>query len=163
MTSPREHTTPGPRDVERRTLLRRLVALLTLPISAPRPLAATQARPLAAFDAETVSDTLHALYGDRTIAASGKVRIGVAKLAENGAVVPVKVEVDLPGVEEIVLIATRNPVPLIARFAFGPRTRPFVATRVKLAETSEILAVVRAGEELLMARAAVEVTVGGCG
>ena len=147
----------------RRRALTRFVALCAASLCGLRALAAPHRRPDRAFAQEDVAATLRELYGRDDIAVSAAIRIGVAKLAENGAVVPVKVEVDLPHVEEIALIATRNPVPLIARFACGPRTRPFVATRVKLAETSEILAVVRRGEELLLARAPVEVTVGGCG
>ena len=150
---------PPKSRLNRRSLLLRLAACLTLPWMAR----GVAARPSRAFAAEDVPTVLRELFGRDDIPASDLVRIGVAKLAENGAVVPVKVDVDLPHVDDITLLATRNPVPLIGRFTFGPRTRPFVATRVKLAETSEILAIARRGDELLLARAAVEVTVGGCG
>ena len=148
--------------LNRRRLLRRIAALCALPWLASRAALAAHVRPNRAFAAEAVSTALRELYGRDDIAESPKVRIGVAKLAENGAVVPVKVEVDLPHVDEITLIATRNPVPLVGRFVLGARTRPFVAARIKLAETAEVLAIARIGDELLMARAAVEVTVGGC-
>ncbi|MGE3773055.1 MAG: thiosulfate oxidation carrier protein SoxY [Gammaproteobacteria bacterium] len=154
--------TPSPLPSRRRALAR-LAALCVAPLLALRALASPHQRPDRAFAQEDVAAALRELYGRDDIPVSDQVRIGVAKLAENGAVVPVKVEVGLPHVDEITLIATRNPVPLIGRFACGPRTRPFVATRVKLAETSEILAVVRRGDELLLARAPVEVTIGGCG
>lgn len=150
---------PPKSRLNRRSLLLRLAACLTLPWVAR----GVVARPTRAFAAEDVPTVLRELFGRDDIPASDLVRIGVAKLAENGAVVPVKVDVDLPHVDDITLLATRNPVPLIGRFTFGPRTRPFVATRVKLAETSEILAIARRGDELLLARVAVEVTVGGCG
>ncbi len=144
----------------RRGLLARLVGCLALPWLWG---VARAARPARAFAAEDLATVLRELYGRDSIPESGQIRIGVAKLAENGAVVPVKVDVDLPHVDEITLIAARNPVPLVGRFAFGPRTRPFVATRIKLAETGEILAIARRGDELLLARATVEVTLGGCG
>jgi sulfur-oxidizing protein SoxY len=147
----------------RRGLLARLLALGSLPWLAVRAAGAAHQRPTRAFAAEEVATALRELFGRDDIPLSPKVRIGVARLAENGAVVPVKVDVDLPHVDEITLLATRNPVPLVGRFTFGPRTRPFVAARIKLAETSEVLAIARRGDELLMARAAVEVTVGGCG
>jgi sulfur-oxidizing protein SoxY len=147
----------------RRALLMRLAGLCVLPGLVARAWAAVQARPARAFEQDEVAAALQELYGRADLPTSELVRIGVAALAENGAVVPVKVEVDLPHVDEIVLLASRNPVVLVGRFSFGPRTRPFVAARVKLAETSEVVAVARAGDELLMARAAVEVTVGGCG
>jgi sulfur-oxidizing protein SoxY len=152
---------PSPtRGLSRRGLLARIAGCLALPWLCGVERAA---RPQRAFAAEEVATVLRELYGRDSIAESDLVRIGVAKLAENGAVVPVKVDVDLPHVDEITLVAARNPVPLVGRFTFGPRTRPFVATRVKLAETGEILAIARRGEELLLARATVEVTVGGCG
>lgn len=147
----------------RRALLTRLAGLCVLPGLVARAWAAVHARPARAFEQDEVAAALQELYGRADLPSSELVRIGVAALAENGAVVPVKVEVDLPHVDEIVLLASRNPVVLVGRFSFGPRTRPFVAARVKLAETSEVVAVARAGDELLMARAAVEVTVGGCG
>lgn len=150
---------PPARPLHRRALLARLAACVALAWS----WRGAAARPTAAFAAEDVASTLRELYGRDDIPASDRVRIGVAKLAENGAVVPVKVDVDLPHVDEITLVATRNPVPLVGRFSLGPRTRPFVATRVKLAETSELIAVARRGDELMLARASVEVTVGGCG
>ncbi|MCC7120006.1 MAG: thiosulfate oxidation carrier protein SoxY [Gammaproteobacteria bacterium] len=151
------------RVASRRRALVRLATLWLAPFVARVAHAEPHRRPDHAFAQKDVAPTLRALFGRDDIPHSDLIRIGVAKLAENGAVVPVKVDVDLPHVDEIALIGTRNPVPLIGRFSFGPRTRPFVATRVKLAETSEIVAVVRDGETLLLARAAVEVTVGGCG
>ncbi len=154
---------PHPSPPSRRRALARLAALCGAPLVALRALAEAHLRPDSAFAQKDVAATLRELYGRDDIAASDSIRIGVARLAENGAVVPVKVEIDLPHVDEIALVATRNPVPLIGRFTCGPRTRPFVATRVKLAETSEIIAIVRRGDELLLARAPVEVTVGGCG
>lgn len=146
----------------RRGALARLVALCLAPLLARRARAASADRPVRAFAQKDLAAALRELYGRDDIPHSDKLRIGVAKLAENGAVVPVKVEVDVPHVDEITLLASRNPVPLIARFKCGPRTRPFVATRVKLAETSEIVAVARSGDELFLSRAAVEVTIGGC-
>ena len=152
---------PSPtRSLSRRGLLARLAGCLVLPWLSG---VVRAARPARAFAAEDLATVLRELYGRDSIPDSGQIRIGVAKLAENGAVVPVKVDVDLPHVDEITLIAVRNPVPLVGRFAFGPRTRPFVATRIKLAETGEVLAIARRGDELLLARASVEVTVGGCG
>ena len=152
---------PSPtRSLSRRGLLARLAGCLVLPWLSG---VVRAARPARAFAAEDLATVLRELYGRDSIPESGQIRIGVAKLAENGAVVPVKIDVDLPHVDEITLIAVRNPVPLVGRFAFGPRTRPFVATRIKLAETGEVLAIARRGDELLLARASVEVTVGGCG
>ena len=85
-----------------------------------------------------------------------------AELAENGAVVPVKVETDFTTASSITLIATKNPVPLVAQFKFSERVVPFVATRVKLAESSDIIAVIDTPQGLFKAHRHVEVTIGGC-
>ena len=146
----------------RRRMLRHLLAGLAAVSAWPQRLWAG-ARPRQAFASTSVDLALVALFGTANIPTSDKIRIGVARLAENGAVVPVKVEADLPGISEIALLATKNPVPLIARFDLTPRVRGFIATRVKLAESSEIVAVVNCQNGLFAARQAVEVTIGGCG
>ena len=86
-------------------------------------------------------------------------------IAESGANVPAEVEVALPKeqVKAIHLFADKNPTPHI--LAFMPmKAEPYYATRVRLAETTAIRAVVepQAGK-LLLASARTRVTVGGCG
>ena len=120
-------------------------------------------RPRDAFSAETLSQSITALFGDREIVDSEKISITAADLAENGAVVPVKVETEFAHANQITLFASKNPVPLVARFSFGERVKPFIATRVKLAESSEIIAIVETEEGLYQARRFIEVTIGGCG
>lgn len=119
-------------------------------------------RPRSAFSKETLDPTFEALFADREIIESDKVRVLAAELAENGAVVPVKVETDFEAARSITLIASKNPVPLVAQFSFSELVKPFVATRVKLAESSEIIAVVETADGLFQARRFVEVTIGGC-
>ena len=119
-------------------------------------------RPKEAFSQESVGNTLEILFGTKEIPASEHVRVIAAELAENGAVVPVKVETDFASARSITLIATKNPVPLVAQFMFNERVVPFVATRVKLAESSDVIAVIDTPEGLFKAHRHVEVTIGGC-
>ncbi|WP_373280466.1 thiosulfate oxidation carrier protein SoxY [Methylogaea oryzae] len=51
----------------------------------------------------------------------------------------------------------------MAEFLIGERLEPFVSTRVKLAATGVVIAVVRAEGRLYSTRKTVKVTVGGCG
>ena len=120
-------------------------------------------RPRDAFAAENLAESITALFGGREIVDSDKIRITAADLAENGAVVPVKIETEFDHANEITLLASKNPVPLVARFSFGERVKPFIATRVKLAESSEIIAIVETKDGLYRARRYIEVTIGGCG
>ncbi len=147
--------------MRRRLLQMALVSVLTTPLAwAARVLAG---RPVEAFQTETVDQTLHALFGDVTIPISDKIRIAAADLAENGAVVPIKIEIKLDDVEAISIIATKNPIPLVAKFVLGPTTAGFVATRIKLAASCEVIAVVESADGVFQARKPIEVTIGGCG
>ncbi|MGR8947492.1 MAG: thiosulfate oxidation carrier protein SoxY [Gammaproteobacteria bacterium] len=120
-------------------------------------------RPRGAFSQQTLEPTFASLFGETEIINSDKIRILAADLAENGAVVPVKVETDFETAKSITLVASKNPVPLVAQFNFSERVVPFVATRIKLAESSEIIAVVETNGGLYQARRFVDVTIGGCG
>ncbi len=149
-----------PRSTRRRGLL---VAMLAT-VFAPLLRAAQQwPRPSGAFRAESTDGTLRELFGERVPAPSDAIRIVAADLAENGAVVPFKIETDLEDVRSITIVATKNPVPLVAQFVPGKTTRGFVATRIKLAESGDVVAVVETAHGLYRAAKHIEVTIGGCG
>ncbi|MEW8186961.1 MAG: thiosulfate oxidation carrier protein SoxY, partial [Candidatus Thiodiazotropha endolucinida] len=84
-------------------------------------------------------------------------------IAENGAVVPITVETGMEGVESISIIASNNPVPLVANFVMGTGATGFVSTRIKMGKTGDVLGVVKAGGKLHSAKKEVKVTIGGCG
>jgi sulfur-oxidizing protein SoxY len=79
--------------------------------------------------------------------ASGKVRLEVPPLADNGNLVPLKVTVESPmsendHVRSIVLVAEKNPRPLLARFFLGPLAgRAAVTTRIRLAGSQRVIAI----------------------
>jgi sulfur-oxidizing protein SoxY len=143
---------------------RTLLGLLASFIAAPCAFAfALMPRPQAAFRATKPSDTMRELYGESTVEPSDRIRISAADLAENGAVVPIKVEADFNNVRAITIIATKNPVPLVAKFSFAKTATAFVATRIKLAESCDVIAVVETDTGYYQASRAIAVTVGGCG
>lgn len=84
-------------------------------------------------------------------------------IAENGAVVPVAVTSKIAGTNKIYIMIEKNPNPLAAAFVIPEGTEPFVQTRVKVAQTSPIYAVVEAGGKLYKASRETKVTLGGCG
>ena len=152
---------PAIAHTRRRVLQAMLGGLVAIPFAwAER---AFGPRPVAAFRAETVDQTFAELFGDRVISPSDKIRIAAADLAENGAVVPIKIEADFRHVTAISIIATKNPVPLVAKFVPGKTTAGFLATRIKLAESCEVIAVVETVDGIYQARKAIKVTIGGCG
>jgi sulfur-oxidizing protein SoxY len=117
--------------------------------------------PEKAFLADTVEDALKSLFLD--VETSDKITINAPAIAENGAVVPVEVTADLPKVESITVIAEENPKPLIAKFNFAENAESWIKTRIKMAETSNVIVVVKADGKLYTARRLIKVTIGGCG
>ena len=145
----------------RRGLLLAIGAFLSTPLAWATRLFA--ARPSEAFRAETIDETLRSLYGEADILTSDKIRIAAVDLAENGTVVPLKVEAKLSDVRTISIIAVENPRPLVGKFVFGEATAGFVATRIKLAKSGDVIAVVETANGLYQTRKTIEVTIGGCG
>jgi sulfur-oxidizing protein SoxY len=117
----------------------------------------------AAFEAKSVDDVIKALGTARPVE-SKDVTLTAPDIAENGAVVPIAASTTLPGVKQIAFMVEKNPTTLAAVFEFTDAVETSVATRVKMAETSNVYAVaLTADGKALFARKEVKVTLGGCG
>ena len=116
----------------------------------------------AAFDTKSVAETVKALGGSGSTASSA-IEINAPDIAENGAVVPVAVESKLPKTQAIAILIEKNPNTLSAEFDIPAGTDPFVSTRVKMAETSNVYALVIADGKYFHAMKEIKVTIGGCG
>lgn len=149
--------------MKRRTVLKGSLGALALAGSGLLPRSVLAAWPEAAFTAHDKAAAIKELFGGETPVVSEAVSIKAPDIAENGAVVPVTVEVNAPGVRSIAILASANQVPLIASFTFAAGAQPFVSTRIKMAETADVVAVAQTDNGLLMAAKNVKVTVGGCG
>jgi sulfur-oxidizing protein SoxY len=144
-----------------------LVALIGLGnavLHAPPALAAANddKYPEDAFKQKNTSDAIKALYG-RDHEASDKIKLDAPEIAENGGVVPISVTTTLPNVTSIAFIVAENPSALAASYKIPEGTVPAVANRLKMAKTSNVIALVEAGGKLYSATKEVKVTVGGCG
>jgi sulfur-oxidizing protein SoxY len=154
-------------DARRRILLKGSLAAGAVGVAvgagllAPRMVLA--AWPEAAFKADAVDAALESLLGSSSHEANDAIKIKAPDIAENGAVVPVTVETDMDGVSSISIIAAGNATPLVAAFDMGDNAVGFVSTRIKMAKTSEVIAVVKAGDNVYSAAKEVKVTIGGCG
>lgn len=113
-----------------------------------------------AFGAESMPEALRALGSISAI--ESEIMLTVPDIAENGAMVPVEVDCRLPRTEEIFIVVASNPNPLVVRFTIPDGTQPFVSTRIKMAETSPVYAIVRAGGRLYSVSKNTQVTIGGC-
>lgn len=83
--------------------------------------------------------------------------------AENGAIVQVEVISKITGTEAIAILVEKNPTPLIANFMFSNGALPFVVTRIKMAETSELKVIVKAGDRYFSNVKNITVLENGCG
>ncbi|WP_319558405.1 thiosulfate oxidation carrier protein SoxY [Thiomicrorhabdus sp.] len=117
-----------------------------------------------AFSAKSLDDALNGAYGSAAATASGDIKLKAPAIAENGAVTPITVDATgVSGVESIAILASKNPMPLVCEYAFGAGALGYVSTRIKMGQTMDVIAVVKAGGKLLKAQQEVKVTIGGCG
>ena len=145
----------------RRILLKAGFALATL-AALPRALLAA-AWPESAFKSEAASEAMKSLFGTDQTTPSDQITLGVPTIAENGAVVPVEVSTTLDGVESISIVVPNNPRPLDASFEIAPGVLPEIASRIKMGQTSDVMAVVKTSSGLYSTAKEVKVTIGGCG
>lgn len=118
--------------------------------------------PQDAFRQKSEADALKALYG-KSAEASDKVSLDAPEIAENGAVVPISVDTKLPNVTAVAVLVLENPFTLAAAYRIPQGTQPAVASRLKMAKTTKVVAVVESDGKLYSATKEVKVTVGGCG
>ena len=148
----------------RREMLARSAAVAALLASAGMlPAHAQAAWNKAAFDAKKIDDVSKAL-GIAKPVESSEISFTAPDIAENGAVVPIAASTTLPGVKRIAFLIEKNPTTLAGVFEFSDAVETSVSTRVKMAQTSNVLAVAITGDgKVLFAQKEVKVTLGGCG
>lgn len=120
--------------------------------------------PKAVFDTETEPDAVKAFFGDTPVAESADVMIKAPLQAENGAVVPIKVTTTLADAETIAIMVEKNPAPFITAVNLQPGSSGgLFSARIKMGQTSNVSAYVKAGGKIHLASQEIKVTVGGCG
>ncbi|MBL8382071.1 MAG: thiosulfate oxidation carrier protein SoxY [Burkholderiales bacterium] len=128
-----------------------------------RPGTAHAAWNQAAFSAKTVDAVVKGLGGASTAPTKDVNWGSTPEIAENGAVVPVSVTSNVPKTESISILVEKNPNALAATFTIPAGTDPTVSTRVKMGETSQVHALIKADGKYLVATREIKVTLGGCG
>ena len=117
----------------------------------------------AAFEAKTLDDTIKALGGSAPAQSKDVAFVNTPDIAENGAVVPIGIVSSIPKTESIAIMIEKNPTLLAAIFDIPPGTDPAISTRVKMAQTSNVYALVKADGKYYVASKEIKVTIGGCG
>lgn len=116
----------------------------------------------AGFESKAVKDALASL-GAANPAESKDILITAPDIAENGAVVPIAVTSKIPNTQSISIIAEKNPFPLSSTFDIANGAEGYVSTRLKMGQTSNVRAVVKADGKFYTTAKEVKITIGGCG
>ena len=126
-------------------------------------IARAQAWNKAAFDVKgSLNEAVKALGGSGA-SQSKDIEMTSPDIAENGAVVPFMVASKLPKTESIALLVEKNPNILAANFTIPDGTEPWINTRIKMGQTSNVIALVKADGKYYYTSKEVKVTLGGCG
>lgn len=115
-----------------------------------------------AFSAKSMDEALSAM-GVIIPEKSDAIKLSVPEIAENGAVVPVSVETNLAKIEQISILVDKNPNVLAANFFLPDGTAGKITTRVKMGQTANVIALVKADGKYYKVSKEVKVTAGGCG
>jgi sulfur-oxidizing protein SoxY len=116
----------------------------------------------AAFEVKTVAEVFKALEAG-TPTNSADILMKAPDIAEIGAVVPITIESRIPGTESIAVLIEKNPIPLAASFDIPAGTEAMIITRVKMGESSNVYALVKANGKYFVAMKQIKVALGGCG
>ena len=149
------------------TVLTIALAAAMLPINALAGLL-NQTWNKTAFEATKLGEAIKGLNlstetPSKDIEPSKNIDIVAPDRAENGAVVQIEITSNIANTESIAVLVEHNPTPLIGTFSFSNGALPFVITRIKMAEDSDLKVIVKAGGQYFTASKKVVVLENGCG
>jgi len=151
----------------RRKFLQALGAALPLAIAAGAGLlragnALAAAWNKTGFDAKVAAEAMKSL-GVTGAQPSKDIVLTAPDIAENGAQVPVTITSRIPNTQSISIVVDKNPFPLNSTYDFANGADSYVSTKLKMGQTSNVIAVVKADGKFFTASKEVKVTIGGCG
>ena len=116
-----------------------------------------------AFDTKSLADVAKALGATSAPVESRDLVLQAPEIAENGAVVRVAAQSNIANTTQIAFVIEKNPSALAAAFDIPSGTDAAVSTNVKMGQSSNVYALVKAGDKFFYAVKEVKVTLGGCG
>ena len=116
-----------------------------------------------AFEAKSLDEAMKALGGGVPAQSKEIAFVSTPDIAENGAVVPIGISSSIPKTESIAILVEKNPNMLAASFDIPAGTEPSIGTRVKMGQSSNVYALVKADGKYYVAAKEIKVTLGGCG
>jgi sulfur-oxidizing protein SoxY len=116
----------------------------------------------ATFETHSLADALRTL-GGTTAVESSDIALTGPDLAESGASVPFTIESRIPGTSRMAILVEKNPWIVAVTFAIPRGTEPWVSTRLKMAESSKVIALAGTDDgRWYTTSKPVKVTLGGC-
>lgn len=117
----------------------------------------------AAFETNSMDATMKALGGGAPAQSKDITFFQTPDIAENGAVVPIGITSAIPNTQSIAILVEKNPNMLAAVFDIPAGTEPSLSTRIKMGQTSNVYALVKADGKYYATSKEIKVTLGGCG
>ncbi len=160
--------------MKRRNFIKRATAMSVVALCVPNLVLAetdtnSKKSTMKSLNSMSYEDALKAITNGKEVKESGKIKFDTPDLAENPLVVPIKVSVDSPmsekeHVKAIYILNTKNSNARCLSIMLTPANKKaYLKTRVKLAETQEIVALVELNDgTFLKATKSVKVTGGSC-
>ncbi len=112
-------------------------------------------------DHAPIDSVLQALHQQADATTDDRIQIEAPGTAEVGASVPITITANIPDIRSISLFSEKNAVPLVAHYEFFGEDQGYISTRIKMADTGLVTAVVKTGNGLYKAARSVTVPVGG--
>ena len=116
-----------------------------------------------AFETHSMDETMKALGGAAPVPSKDITFFSTPDIAENGAVVPIGITSNVPKTESIAILVEKNPNTLAAVFDIPAGTETSLSTRIKMGQTSNVFALVKADGKYYYTSKEIKVTLGGCG
>jgi len=117
----------------------------------------------AAFETKSMDETMKALGGGAPATSADIIFFSTPDIAENGAVVPIGITSKIANTQSIAILVEKNPNMLAAVFDIPAGTDTSLSTRIKMGQTSNVYALVKADGKYHVASKEIKVTLGGCG
>jgi sulfur-oxidizing protein SoxY len=154
--------------MERRKFIKNIITVSAVTATIPNSLMAEQS--MKGSNDLSYEDAVKVIVGDKGITESSKIKLRVPLIAENGAVVPVKVVVESPmneksHVKSIHILNTENSNARCADMMLTSKNAEAkLSLRIKLAKSQDVVAIVGLSDgSFIKATKSVKVTIGGCG
>ena len=115
------------------------------------------------FDEGQSIDETFAALGIKSPVLDNRVIIHAPDTAENGAYVGVSVESSIRNINGLAFFVEKNPHSLAGYFEIKRTNTLKFATKIKMAETSDLVAMVKANDSYYINSRYIKVVLGGCG